>query len=360
MSERQISVIPLLHSLQISDPALASSIEQLRQETQHYLSLLTERLDTLSGLRGTPTIHANVDVRGNRLTNLAVPQAPTDAQRVDHTITLRPDGKSYDAQMRTIVNVQAAVNQTEAVSLSQLTNTLAQQVLGLVATAAPPEVEDASALGAVTTRLAREDHTHRGVNLADAQTITGAKTFDRDPAAPFVVTAGSAVVPNLDADMLDGISATGFVQTSGVQTAAGAKTWSDLATFSAGLRFANETIDLYDEDTFTITGTGFTVNPTGTARYVILEKMVLLFLPTLTGTSNATTFTLTGLPAAIQPTQTSWHFARSEDNGISVFGELRVNAGSTTIDVFNGIAAGVWTALGTKTLFPTWLAYALL
>ena len=36
------------------------------------------------------------------------------------------------------------------------------------------------------------------------QTITGQHTFDRDPSAPFVVTSGSAVVSNLDADKLDG------------------------------------------------------------------------------------------------------------------------------------------------------------
>lgn len=35
-------------------------------------------------------------------------------------------------------------------------------------------------------------------------TITGAWTFDRDPSAPFIVTAGSALVTNLDADKLDG------------------------------------------------------------------------------------------------------------------------------------------------------------
>lgn len=36
------------------------------------------------------------------------------------------------------------------------------------------------------------------------QTITGLKTFDNDPAAPFAVTASSAVVTNLDADKWDG------------------------------------------------------------------------------------------------------------------------------------------------------------
>jgi hypothetical protein len=35
-------------------------------------------------------------------------------------------------------------------------------------------------------------------------TITAAWTFDRDPSAPFIVSSGSAVVTNLDADLLDG------------------------------------------------------------------------------------------------------------------------------------------------------------
>lgn len=36
------------------------------------------------------------------------------------------------------------------------------------------------------------------------QTVTGLQTFDRDPSAPFAVTASSAKVTNLDADKLDG------------------------------------------------------------------------------------------------------------------------------------------------------------
>lgn len=40
--------------------------------------------------------------------------------------------------------------------------------------------------------------------LESDQTITGNKTFDRDPSAPFTVTASSAVVTNLDADKVDG------------------------------------------------------------------------------------------------------------------------------------------------------------
>lgn len=42
------------------------------------------------------------------------------------------------------------------------------------------------------------------LNGEDAQDVTGLKTFDRDPSAPFAVSANSAVVTNLDADKLDG------------------------------------------------------------------------------------------------------------------------------------------------------------
>jgi hypothetical protein len=38
----------------------------------------------------------------------------------------------------------------------------------------------------------------------NAQTITGLQTFDRDPSAPFAVSASSAVVTNLDSDKWDG------------------------------------------------------------------------------------------------------------------------------------------------------------
>lgn len=48
--------------------------------------------------------------------------------------------------------------------------------------------------------------------LADgaAQTVTKTIEFDNGASAPFAVAAGAAVVPNLDADKLDGEEATDF------------------------------------------------------------------------------------------------------------------------------------------------------
>jgi hypothetical protein len=113
----------------------------------------------------------------------------------------------------------------------------------------------------------------------------------------------------------------------------------------------------HNEGTFTITATGFTTSVTGTARWVKNGKAITLFIPTLTGTSNATTMTLTGLPASIQPTQTFFEEKRMTDNGIDVTGVMRFNNASGTIDLFSSVALGVWTALGTKTFYAAYVTY---
>src|SRR6185503_13478000 len=56
-----------------------------------------------------------------------------------------------------------------------------------------------------------------------------------------------------------------------------------------------------DTSTFTATYTGFTAGVTCTATWSRVGKLVSLFFCTATGTSNATSFTMTGLPSAIQP-----------------------------------------------------------
>jgi hypothetical protein len=59
------------------------------------------------------------------------------------------------------------------------------------------------------------------VNTEDGQTVTGLKTFDRDPNPPFAVSAASAVVPNLDAEKWNGQT---YTYTSYVPT------WGNLGT----------------------------------------------------------------------------------------------------------------------------------
>jgi hypothetical protein len=49
------------------------------------------------------------------------------------------------------------------------------------------------------------------------KTVTGLLTFDRDPSAPFAVSASSAKVTNLDADLLDGVDGASYATVTGTQ-----------------------------------------------------------------------------------------------------------------------------------------------
>lgn len=68
--------------------------------------------------------------------------------------------------------------------------------------------------------------------LENAETVTGLKTFDRDPSAPFAVTSGSAVVANLDADKVDGYEASALAVLAENETVTGAYTFSGGITAS--------------------------------------------------------------------------------------------------------------------------------
>lgn len=116
----------------------------------------------------------------------------------------------------------------------------------------------------------------------------------------------------------------------------------------------------YVEGTFTITATGFTAAVTGTAKYIINGSVVTLFIPTLSGTSNATTFTLTGLPAAITPVNSEVAIASIVDNTIAARGAYVLIAASTTITMSTAPGAGgAWTNAGTKGVVAATLRYML-
>jgi hypothetical protein len=153
------------------------------------------------------------------------------------------------------------------------------------------------------------------VNAEDAQTITGAKNFDRDPSAPFTVSSGSAVVTNLDADKLDGLEATAFVRVDGTNA------------LTAGLQFpasqnastnAN-TLDDYEEGSWTPTlagsgGQSGQAYTTQVGRYIKVGKLVTCFgrltmstLGTVTGQVQ-----ISGLPF-------------TSDNITNLYGDCHIN-----------------------------------
>jgi hypothetical protein len=92
--------------------------------------------------------------------------------------------------------------------------------------------------------FATSGHTHSAyAGIAETETITGAWTFDRDPSAPFIVTATSGVVTNLDADLLDGSHASAFSLTSHVHDTADVTT----GTF-ANARISSGSVTQHEAD----------------------------------------------------------------------------------------------------------------
>lgn len=101
---------------------------------------------------------------------------------------------------------------------------------------------------------------------------------------------------------------------------------------------------------FTATGTGFTVAPTVAVIYRISGGVCFLSIPdgSMTGTSNATSFTITGVPTICQPSGLrTLGPALMVDNTTAVLGHASITAGTITLTSTLG---GVFTATGTKTL----------
>jgi hypothetical protein len=116
-------------------------------------------------------------------------------------------------------------------------------------------------------------------------------------------------------------------------------------------------VNQFQTGTFTGTLVGLTTSPTVSCSYAISGSMVTLTINktnvAITGTSNSTAFSMTGLPAAMQPSTsfgavpTLWGFY---DNGVVASGTVTITAGSGTITFYKGSSGTLasWTGSGTK------------
>lgn len=118
------------------------------------------------------------------------------------------------------------------------------------------------------------------------------------------------------------------------------------------------TLDYYEEGSYTVTASGFTSSPTGTITYVRCGNLVTLELPLITGTSNGTGLSLTGtVPDAIKPRATRVFFVRTVDNGGPYVIASGVINNQGTIAVYASAGSGAFTASGTKTLASACVSY---
>lgn len=202
--------------------------------------------------------------------------------------------------------------------------------------------------------------------LANGRVVTNTPTITWDMTTP--LQAKSQVPDNaITYPIIQDISAASRLLGRG--SAAGAGDPQEL-TVSTGLLMSGTALQVsttlatwnaidYTTGTFTMTGTGFVdPDPAVAARWVKLGALVALYIPSISGTSDATTFTLTGLPAGLTPLRQSFHVVRITDNGTTALGYIFLNVSSTILQVFT-LGAGTWTASGTKQLFASFITYTL-
>lgn len=98
-------------------------------------------------------------------------------------------------------------------------------------------------------------------------------------------------------------------------------------------------------DTFTMGVTGLTTSPTATAEYQLIGRQVQMTIPALSGTSNSTAFTLTGVPAAIRPGSAKNVPAVQLTNaGLATLGSATVNTDGT-ITLAAGLLGSLFSAI---------------
>lgn len=96
-----------------------------------------------------------------------------------------------------------------------------------------------------------------------------------------------------------------------------------------------------------VSATGVTGIATRTVYYAKAGNVVVLHFPIATATSNATTFTYTGLPASLTPARAQTLQALDvalTDNGTDTTGTVTISGTTVTFSK----TSGSWTASGTK------------
>ena len=107
------------------------------------------------------------------------------------------------------------------------------------------------------------------------------------------------------------------------------------------------TLDDYEEGSFTFTGTGFTTSPTDTAYYTKIGNQVTVQIPDITGTSNTTAMTITGLPVALRSAQAYVFFAIVYNASVAYNGYI-YGAHDNAVTVYWNAVSDAFTASGVK------------
>lgn len=110
---------------------------------------------------------------------------------------------------------------------------------------------------------------------------------------------------------------------------------------------------------FLLTATGMTTSPTGTAKFARSGNLVVLHIPSITGTSNTTALTLTGLPKALRPVATRKSMAIRYDNGVLAHFPIDIGTDGVITYYSSFTSATGFTGSGTKGPLNTQVAYVI-
>lgn len=183
--------------------------------------------------------------------------------------------------------------------------------------------------------------------LGDTSYVTALKTV-RAHIADIVgtVTIDSAYIVGLKTD---GLAFSGTFSTDTIASDTGTITYfksnritTDTTIVSLGIF---DSVVILDTGSFEVTLTGCTTSPTGTAYYKRISDVVHLEIPQISGTSNSTAASLTGLPEKLQMltvSKSAW--CLTLDNGVTTSGWITLS-GSGTVSFY---ITGDFTASGQK------------
>jgi hypothetical protein len=118
-----------------------------------------------------------------------------------------------------------------------------------------------------------------------------------------------------------------------------------------------DSINIMDTGSFTLTLTGCTTSPTGVAKYTKIGNVVHFYMPQITGVSNTTAATLTGLPERLRMISATNSFVVNwnRDNNADSIGRL-VITNSDTITLQIGTSP-TFTASNGKGVTPNNFSY---
>jgi hypothetical protein len=119
------------------------------------------------------------------------------------------------------------------------------------------------------------------------------------------------------------------------------------------------TLDDYRELTFTATATGMTLAQTGTVEVVKSGRQVVMQIPAaFVATSNATTFTLTGMPTPCRPSATRTVMVSVQDNSQSKHPAIMQIGADGVMTISNSLdAITAFTAAGQKGIWTMNISY---